>query len=175
VHAAGIDTVVINLGWLGDQIVERLGSGKRYGLEIIYSQEGEDILETGGGIHKALPQLGIEPFLVVNADIYTDMPVPDMQLSDSHLGHLVMVPTPEYRERGDFDLEEGLIRNGESAVLTFSGVAIYRPEFFDGCEAGRFPLAPMLREAADRGQLSGSLYKGLWADVGTPERLAALQ
>jgi MurNAc alpha-1-phosphate uridylyltransferase len=175
VHAAGIDTVVINLGWLGDQIVERLGSGKRYGLEIIYSQEGEDILETGGGIHKALPQLGIEPFLVVNADIYTDMPVPDMQLSDSHLGHLVMVPTPEYRERGDFDLEEGLNRNGESAVLTFSGVAIYRPEFFDGCEAGRFPLAPMLREAADRGQLSGSLYKGLWADVGTPERLAALQ
>ncbi|MCO4810833.1 MAG: nucleotidyltransferase family protein [Gammaproteobacteria bacterium] len=175
VHAAGIDTVVINLGWLGDQIVERLGSGKRYGLEIIYSQEGEDILETGGGIHKALPQLGIEPFLVVNADIYTDMPVPDMQISDSHLGHLVMVPTPEYRERGDFDLEEGLIRNGESAVFTFSGVAIYRPEFFDGCEAGRFPLAPMLREAADRGQLSGSLYKGLWADVGTPERLAALQ
>ena len=175
VHAAGIDTVVINLGWLGDQIVERLGSGKRYGLEIIYSQEGEDILETGGGIHKALPQLGIEPFLVVNADIYTDMPVPDMQISDSHLGHLVMVPTPEYRERGDFDLEEGLIRNGESAAFTFSGVAIYRPEFFDGCEAGRFPLAPMLREAADRGQLSGSLYKGLWADVGTPERLAALQ
>lgn len=175
VHAAGIRTVVINLGWLGDQIVERIGSGGRYGLEIIYSQEGDDILETGGGIHKALPDLGTDPFLVVNADIYTDMPVPSVQLGDSHLGHLVMVPTPDYRDHGDFDIDDGLIRNGESAAYTFSGVAIYRPEFFDGCEAGRFPLAPMLREAADLGQLSGSLYEGLWADVGTPERLAALQ
>lgn len=174
VHSAGIKTVVINLGWLGDQIVERVGSGQRYGLEVIYSQEGDDILETGGGIHKALPMLGSEPFLVVNADIYTDMPIPDVVLADRHLGHLVMVPTPDYRKSGDFDIEDGLIRNGDRAADTFSGVAIYRPEFFDGCEAGRFPLAPMLREAADHGQLSGSLYEGLWADVGTPERLAAL-
>ena len=175
VRAAGIRTVVINLGWLGDQIVERIGSGRRFGLEITYSQEGDDILETGGGIHKALPALGADPFLVVNADIYTDMPVPALQLDDAHLGHLVMVPTPDYRDHGDFDIDDGLIRNGEAAAYTFSGVAIYRPEFFDGCEAGRFPLAPMLREAADSGQLSGSLYEGLWADVGTPERLAALQ
>ena len=174
VQSAGVKTVVINLGWLGDQIVERVGSGQRYGLEVIYSQEGDDILETGGGIHKALPMLGSEPFLVVNADIYTDMPIPDIALADSHLGHLVMVPTPDYRSSGDFDIEDGLIRNGDRAAHTFSGVAIYRPEFFDGCEAGRFPLAPMLREAADHGQLSGSLYEGLWADVGTPERLAAL-
>jgi MurNAc alpha-1-phosphate uridylyltransferase len=174
IRAAGISTVVINLGWLGDKIVERVGSGRRYGLEVIYSQEGEDILETGGGIHKALPSLGSEPFLVVNADIYTDMPVPDLQLSDSHLGHLVMVPTPAYRDHGDFNISDGLIRNGDPAAYTFSGVAIYRPEFFAGCEAGRFPLAPLLREAADRGQLAGSLYEGLWADVGTPERLATL-
>jgi len=175
VRAAGISTVVINLGWLGDQIVERIGSGNRYGLEIIYSQEGDDILETGGGIHKALPALGTDPFLVVNADIYTDVPLSAVRLDDAHLGHLVMVPKPEYRDHGDFDIDDGLIRNGDSAAYTFSGVAIYRPEFFAGCEAGRFPLAPMLREAADRGQLSGSLYEGLWADVGTPERLAALQ
>lgn len=174
VRSAGIETVVINLGWLGEQIVERVGSGERYGLEVIYSQEGDDILETGGGIHKALPELGTDPFLVVNADIYTDMPVPDRQLRDNDLGHLVMVSTPEYRERGDFDIDQGLIRNGQSPAHTFSGVAIYRPEFFDGCEAGRFPLAPMLHEAADRGRLTGSLYEGLWADVGTPERLAAL-
>lgn len=172
VRSAGIQTVVINLGWLGDKIVERVGSGKRYGLEVLYSQEGDNILETGGGIHKAIPTLGAAPFLVVNADIYTDMPVPDMQLADDHLGHLVMVPTPDYREHGDFDIEAGLVRNGDKAAYTFSGVAIYRPEFFDGCEAGRFPLAPMLREAADRRALSGSLYQGIWADVGTPERLA---
>jgi MurNAc alpha-1-phosphate uridylyltransferase len=174
VQSAGIKTVVINLGWLGDKIVERVGSGSRYGLEVIYSQEGEDILETGGGIYKALPRLGEDPFLVVNADIYTDMPVPVVLLGDSHLGHLVMVPTPDYRDHGDFDIENGLIRNSDKAPYTFSGVAIYRTAFFDGCEAGRFPLAPLLREAADRGQLSGSLYDGTWADVGTPDRLAAL-
>jgi MurNAc alpha-1-phosphate uridylyltransferase len=169
VRSAGIKTVVINLGWLGDQIVERVGSGSRYGLEVIYSQEGNDVLETGGGIHKALPSLGSGPFLVVNADIYTDMPVPDVKLGDDHLGHLVMVPKPDYREHGDFDIVDGLIRNQDEASQTFSGVALYRPEFFDDCEAGRFPLAPLLREAA-----SGSLYEGLWADIGTPERLAAL-
>lgn len=175
VQAAGIRSVVINLGWLGDKIVERVGSGEQYGLDVIYSQEGDNILETGGGIHKALPYLGDEPFLVVNADIYTDMPVPVVELAAEHLGHLVLVPTPGYREHGDFDINNGLIRNGERAQHTFSGVAVYRPAFFEGCEAGRFPLAPMLREAADREQLSGSLYEGLWADVGTPERLAALQ
>ena len=174
VRRAGVRAVVINLGWLGDQIVERVGSGERYGLDVIYSEEGDDILETGGGIHNALPELGSDPFLVVNADIYTDMPVPNLQLAATALGHLVMVPTPEYRAHGDFDIDEGLIRNGPEPAYTFSGVAIYRPEFFDGCEAGRFPLAPMLREAADRGQLTGSLYEGRWADVGTPERLAAL-
>lgn len=171
--AAGISTVVINLGWLGDQIVARVGTGKRYGLEVIYSDEGDAVLETGGGIHNALPSLGNAPFLVINADIYTDMPVPGPEVGDHLLGHLVMVPTPGYRKHGDFDLEGGLIRTGDRPAYTFSGVAIYRPEFFDGCEAGRFSLVPMLFEAADRGQLSGSIYEGLWADIGTPERLAA--
>ena len=175
IHAAGVRTVVINLGWLGDRIVERVGSGERYGLNVSYSQEGENILETGGGIHKALPMLGDEPFLVINADIYTDMPMPRIELAAEHVGHLVMVPSPGYRDGGDFDIEDGLIRNGETQKLTFSGVAMYRPAFFDGCEPGRFPLAPMLREAADHGKLSGSLYQGLWADIGTPERLRAIQ
>jgi len=172
VHAAGIRSVVINLGWLGEQIVERVGSGARFGLDVIYSQEGDNVLETGGGIHKALPLLGPDPFLVVNADVCTDMPVPREPLAAGHLGHLVMVPTPDYRSHGDFNLDGGLVRNSERPSLTFSGIAIYRPEFFDGCKPGRFPLAPMLRAAADRGQLAGSLYEGFWADVGTPERLA---
>ena len=174
VRAAGITDVVINLGWLGERIVERIERGERYGLDVTYSDERGDVLETGGGIHKALPKLGDEPFLVVNADIYTDMPVPDTALADEHLGHLVMVPTPDYRPHGDFNIEDGLVRNGDDPAYTFSGVAIYRPELFEGCEAGRFPLAPLLREAADAGRLSGSVFEGLWADVGTPERLAAL-
>ena len=173
-QAACIKNVVINLGWLGEKIVERVGSGSRYGLEVVYSDEGDNVLETGGGIHKALPFLGSDPFLVVNADIFTDMPVPKAGLGPGSLGHLVMVPKPAYREHGDFDLRDGRIRNADAAALTFSGVAIYRPEFFAGCEPGRFPLAPLLREAADAGQLTGSLYEGYWEDVGTEERLNKL-
>jgi len=174
IRDAGIETAVINLGWMGNKIVERVGSGARYGLNVIYSQEGDNVLETGGGIHKALPLLGSDPFLVVNADIYTDMPVPDIKLAAHILAHLVLVPTPDYRAHGDFDLCDGLVRNARAAPLTFSGVAIYKPEFFIGCEAGKFPLAPMLREAADTGQLSGTLYEGLWADIGTKARLDAV-
>lgn len=173
-HAAGVQTVVINLGWLGEQIVERVGSGAAYGLNVLYSPEGEDILETGGGIHRALPMLGREPFLVVNADTYTDMPYPAPQLAADDLGHLVLVPTPDHKAKGDFELHDGRVRNSANPALTFSGVAVYRPDFFAECEPGRFPLAPMLRDAADADRLAGSIYSGLWRDVGTPERLAAL-
>jgi MurNAc alpha-1-phosphate uridylyltransferase len=172
-HGAGIEEVVINLGWHGEQIKQRIGSGSRFDLNVTYSDEGENILETGGGIHNALHLLGSDPFLVVNADIYTDMPVPDVSLADNTLGHLVLVATPEYREAGDFDLVAGLVRNSATPTLTYSGIAVYRPEFFDGCEAGRFSIVPMLRKAADDGRLQGSLYEGRWADVGTPGRLAA--
>lgn len=172
IRAAGITDVVINLGWLGEQIVERVASGSAFGLNVIYSPEGDNILETGGGIHRALPMLGEQPFVVVNADVYTDMPIPDVTLADSASGHLVLVPTPGYRSSGDFDLSHGLVRNTAAPTLTFSGVSCYRPEFFDGCEAGRFSIVPLLRRAANAGQLQGSKYDGFWADVGTPERLA---
>jgi MurNAc alpha-1-phosphate uridylyltransferase len=171
---AGIKDVVINLGWHGEQIRERVGSGSKYGLNVAFSDEGENILETGGGIHNALHLLGSDPFLVVNSDIYTDMPMTEIGLPENALGHLVLVPNPDYRDTGDFDLVDGLVRNSASPSLTYGGVAVYRPEFFDGCEAGRFSIVPMLRKTADDGRLQGALYKGLWADVGTPERLAAI-
>ena len=174
VRAAGVDTVVINLGWLGDQIVERVGSGSDYGLNVIYSPEGNDILETGGGIHRALPVLGDEPFLVVNADIYTDMPLHAAVLGDDDVGHLVLVPTPADKCGGDFDLIDKLARNGDIPDLTFSGIATYRPEFFADCEPGRFSVVPMLRAAADAGCLRGDVYAGRWSDVGTPQTLAEL-
>ncbi len=141
---------------------------------MIYSPEGDDILETGGGIHRALPLLGRDPFLVVNADIYTDMPLPPAELEGSDLGHLVLVPRPAHKQHGDFDLQDGRICDSADAAYTFSGVAVYRPDLFADCEPGRFPLAPMLRSAARTGRLAGSLYEGLWEDVGTPERLAEL-
>lgn len=171
--AAGIEDVVVNLGWLGHQIQNRIGSGSAFGLNVEFSDEGDDVLETGGGIHNALHLLGDEPFLVVNADIYTDMHVPDVTLTDKALGHLVLVPVPEYRDTGDFDLIDGLVRNSQTPSMTYGGIAIYRPELFDGCSAGRFSIVPMFRKAADEGRLQGALYEGLWADVGTSERLLA--
>ena len=173
-RSAGIETVVINLGWLGEQIADRVGSGHDYGLDVVYSPESDNILETGGGIHRALPLLGSEPFLVVNADIYTDIPLPPARLDGDDLGHLVLVPRPAHKERGDFDLRDGRIRDSGEAAYTFSGVAVYRPEFFADREPGRFPLAPMLKAAARADRLAGSLYEGLWEDVGTPQRLAEL-
>jgi N-acetyl-alpha-D-muramate 1-phosphate uridylyltransferase len=173
-HGMGAGSVVINLGWLGDSIVDRIGSGADYGLDVIYSPEGEHVLETGGGIHRALPLLGDDPFLVINADVYTDMPLPRAELRETDLGHLVLVPSPPHRRSGDFELVDGRVRNGDPPDLTFSGVAVYRPALFAGQDAGRFPLTPLLRSAADADRLGGSVYAGLWEDVGTPKRLAEL-
>jgi MurNAc alpha-1-phosphate uridylyltransferase len=174
VRAAGVRQVVINLGWLGEQIRERVGTGANYGLQVAYSDEGDNVLETGGGIHNALPLLGDQPFLVVNADIYTDIMPPVLPLAEDVDGHLVLVPTPAHKARGDFDLDGQRIGNSDSPAFTFSGIAVYRPEFFAGCARGRFALAPMLRRAAGAGRLSGEVYAGTWIDAGTPERLAEL-
>lgn len=171
--AAGFSNVVINLGWLGDAIMERVGSGARYGLTVAYSPEGDDVLETGGGIHRALPLLGEQPFLVVNADVYTDMPFP-RRIADDADAHLVLVPRPPHRRSGDFGIDDGRVRNDAAPEYTFSGVAVYRPGLFDGLEPGRFPLAPLLRAAANRGRVTGEVYRGMWEDVGTPARLDAL-
>ena len=168
---AGVRSVVVNLGWHGEQIAERLGSGERFGMTVTYSPEGENILETGGGIVRALPLLGDEPFLVVNADVFTDMPYDPRPLDDAD-GHLVLVPKPAYRPYGDFALEDGRVSNAEDRPYTFSGVAMYRPSMFANLEAGRFPLAPLLRDTADSGRLTGEVWNGMWEDVGTPERLA---
>jgi MurNAc alpha-1-phosphate uridylyltransferase len=172
--AAGVNMVVINLGWLGAKIIERIGGGSRFGLDVLFSDEGENVLETAGGIQRALPLLGREPFLVVNADIYTDMALPCPMPEKDELGHLVLVPKPSFRERGDFGINKGKLDNPAAPSYTFSGVASYAPAFFSDLEPGRAPLAPLLRAAAGRGELGASLYEGRWADVGTPERLAAL-
>ena len=171
---AGVTTVVINLGWLGEQIVERIGSGSKFGLQVIYSPEYDNVLDTGGGIHHALPLLGKDPFWVVNADTYTDFGLRELALEDNVLGHLILTPTPEHKDVGDFDLVDGLVSNNGIRPLTYSGIAVYRPELFAGQEDGRFSLVPLIRDAADAGRLSGSIYEGLWEDIGTAERLAKL-
>jgi MurNAc alpha-1-phosphate uridylyltransferase len=179
IKAAGIETVVINLGWLGEKIIERIGSGSRFGMNVVYSPEGENVLETGGGIHRALPMLGAEPFLVVNADIFTDMPMPVPDFDAGTMGKLILVPTPPQKSHSDFDVDSDdpdnyRLRNSSSPQLTFSGVAIYRPEFFAECSPGRFSIVPLLRAAADADQLAADVYVGDWADIGTAASLTAL-
>ncbi len=171
---AKINTAVINLGWLGEKIAERIGSGQQFGLQIVYSPEYDDILDTGGGIKRALPLLDSTPFWVINADVYTDMPLPRPKLAADSLAHLVLVPTPAHKANGDFELRDGKVINSDNQDLTYSGIAFYRPEFFTDSGGGRFSVVPLMREAADRGQLDGSVYEGIWHDVGTPERLEAL-
>ncbi|MEM9689194.1 MAG: N-acetylmuramate alpha-1-phosphate uridylyltransferase MurU [Pseudomonadota bacterium] len=169
---AGVDTAVINLGWLGARLQDHLGGGERFGVQIIYSDEGDEILETGGGIVRALPFLGNDPFLVVNADIVTDIDFASLALPDDADVHLVLVPRPADRERGDFGIDKGRLSNA-SPELVFSGVSLYRPAFFKACRVERFSVAPMLRQAANEGRASAHCYAGYWADVGTPARLEA--
>lgn len=171
---AGIKEIVINHARLGAQIEEVLGDGGRYGARITYSGEGEQALETGGGIHKALPLLGNAPFAVVNADICTDYPFAQLPCQPEGLAHLVLVGNPAHHEAGDFALAEGRVTSGSGNRLTFSGIGVYRPELFAACRPGRFPLAPLLREAIDLERVSGEYYSGHWRDIGTPQRLREL-
>lgn len=174
--AGGFREVVVNTAWLGDMIPAALGSGGQYGLAITYSHERPEALETGGGIFQALPLLGSGPFLLVNGDVWTDVDLGALRRDppEGSLAHLVLVRNPPQHPRGDFVLDGGAVSEGEGLRHTYSGVGIYRPEFFAGCTPGRFPLLPLLRRAIAQRALSGELHQGRWYDIGTTERLAAL-
>lgn len=174
--AAGFSSVVINLSWLGGQIRAHLGDGARFGVAIEYSEEGPEPLETGGGILRALPLLAPGPFLVVNGDIWTDYQYAGLRdrLAAPDLAHLVLVPNPPQHAAGDFLLRDGRMLEEPGERLTFSGLGVYRPELFAGRTDGIFRLAPLLRTAARAGRVSAERYDGVWHDIGTPERLAAL-
>lgn len=173
--AAGVRELAINHAHLGGQIEETLGDGSRFGVSIRYSAEGEgQALETGGGIFKALPLLGPDPFLVVNADIWTDCPFGHLGLSSDDLAHLVLVENPPQHRQGDFALDDKRVRSDGSPRYTFSGIGVYRPELFAGCSPGAFPLAPLLRRAMAEDRVGGRLHRGRWFDIGTPQRLGEL-
>jgi len=174
--AAGFREVVVNTAWLGDQIETVLGSGATYGLSIAYSHERPEALETGGGIFNALPLLGAEPFLLVNGDVWTDINFAPLRRAPDEgvLAHLVLVENPPQHPRGDFRLEQSRVLEGEGTRHTYSGIGIYRPEIFAGCEPGKFSLLPVLRRAIEAGALTGELHRGRWSDIGTIDRLNAL-
>lgn len=171
---AGIDRLVINHAWLGEQLEDALGDGAALNVCISWSPE-EQPLETAGGIIRALPLLGAEPFLLVNGDIWCDVDFADLRLPSDKLAHLVLVPNPPFKQGGDFLLDGSVVGNpvdGERAqALTFSGISVLSPALFEGLADGPLPLAPLLRAAADRGLVSGEVHGGRWIDVGTPERL----
>lgn len=165
---AGFTEIVINLSWLGNQIRDFLGNGTDFNVAIEYSDEPE-ALETAGGILQALPQLG-ERFVTVNADIFTDYDFVRLQHSDSK-AHLVLVENPQHNPGGDFSLTDSMLGNDASPRYTFSGIAQYRSDFFEGLTPGKRALAPLLQAAASQKQVTGELFRGSWADIGTLERL----
>lgn len=172
---AGVTDIIINTAWLAEQIHQALGNGEVFHVNIRYSDEGT-ALETAGGIIRALPLLGDDPFVVINGDIWCDYPLTSLPaLGHNDLAHLVLVDNPEHNPEGDFSLNNDHVTNEGLPMLTFSGIGIYRRALFDNKPSGPLPLAPILREQCDQGRITGSHYSGCWTDVGTMERLQQIE
>lgn len=175
----GVIDIVINSAWLADVLIGALGDGSQFGVNILWTRE-EEGLETAGGIINALPLLGTEPFILVNGDVWTTFDFTsllEIQL-DQDLAHLVFVKNPPQHLQGDFTLVNGRAYTFEQAQqgedLTYSGVAVLHPQMFAGLENGKRPLAPLLKQAMLDGRVSAEKMHASWVDVGTPERLTAL-
>jgi MurNAc alpha-1-phosphate uridylyltransferase len=170
---AGSKEIVINIAHLGYMIPEALGDGSKWGVKLHYSDEQKGGgLESAGGIVKALPLLGNEPFLVVNGDVWCDYEFDStFELGEGILAHLILVPNPEHNVSGDFDLKKGLVTSEGKARYTFSGIGYYSPNLFKWLEHGKRALGEVLRDTMKHDAVSGEVYDGMWRDIGTPERL----
>ena len=172
---AGFDDIIINLAYLGTSVASTLGNGEQFNARISYSHEGENGLETAGGIIHALPLLGSEPFLVVNGDIASDFCFAKLYNKTIELAHLVLVSNPPHHTGGDFGLQNNRVQAHANSQYTFSGIGLYRPELFSGVQPGISRLAPLLRKAMHEDQVSGEYHPGFWMDIGTPQRLKELE
>ena len=175
----GVTEIVINAAWLADVLIGTLGDGSQFGVTIRWMREDQG-LETAGGIINALSLLGDEPFILVNGDVWTTFDFAsllDVNLKGD-LAHLVFAPNPEQHPKGDFTLANGRAyafeqdQHGEN--LPFSGVSVIDPKLFAGLEQGKRPLAPLLKQGMLDGKISAEKMSAAWVDVGTPERLMAL-
>jgi len=166
----GVRDIIINICYHADQIKNALGDGSRYGAIFHYSEEKE-ALETGGGIFQALPLLGDQPFIVLSSDVITDYPLQHLSREPAKLAHLILVNNPVYHPRGDFCLRDSVIYCADQNEFTFANVGIYRPELFANCEAGKFRLGNLLKDAVKNSQVTGEYYQGVWHNVGTAEDL----
>lgn len=170
---AGFGRVIINLAWLGGQIRDALGDGTRFGLAIVYSEEPPGALETAGGIVHALALLRSDHFVLVSGDVLCDFPLDTLALGDDVDAKLVMVDNPAHHRHGDFALADGRLRPaGDGITLTYAGIGCFRRALFEPLPPGRRPLREVLEAAMVRGRMAGCHHRGLWMDVGTPERLA---
>lgn len=169
---AGFNDIVINVAHLGQQIIEYCGDGKRWGVNIVYSNEGTQALETAGGIAKALPLLGDAAFVVVNADVVCDYDLSALRQKTVDWAHLVMVANPQHHQQGDFGVDDqGRLSCVVESKSTYSGIGVYHPRLFAGVPAQPLKLRPVLDEAIQAGHLTGELFGGRWDDIGTVERL----
>ncbi|MGZ4959078.1 MAG: N-acetylmuramate alpha-1-phosphate uridylyltransferase MurU [Methylomonas sp.] len=170
--AAGFRDIVINVAHLGRQIKDHCGNGHQWGASIVYSDEGENALETAGGIAFALPLLGDKPFLVINADIVCNFPLAGLRNKKIDMAHLVLVDNPQHHPLGDFNLaKNGLLTEQGEEKLTFSGIGVYHPDLFRNIPIAPMKLRPVLEKVMQQGQVSGERFEGLWLDIGTPQRL----
>ncbi|HEY5665108.1 MAG TPA: nucleotidyltransferase family protein [Gammaproteobacteria bacterium] len=169
--AGSIRDVVINLSYRGDMIRAAVGDGSRFGVRVIYAEEGPEPLETAGGIINALPLLGDSPFLVVNADVVSDFEFGDLALGDA-LGTLVLVPNPPHSPRGDYGIDATSVLTHDEPKYTFAGISLLSPALFAGLAPGRRPLSQVFEHAIRSRSLRGQIHAGLWFDVGTADRLA---
>ena len=187
--AAGFDEVVVNTAHLAAQFPAVLGDGSRWGLRLVYSHEGDEPLETGGGMLHALTHLGDAPFALVNGDVWTDFDFARLPREPSGVAHLVLVDNPPQHARGDFMLEaDGRVCADGEPRLTYAGIGVFRPALLDhwqddlaaaghawsGTRPPRFALVHLLRAAMHRGEVGGEHHRGRWTDVGTPQRVAEL-
>lgn len=170
---AGIKDIVINTAWLGDVIPEYLGNGAYWGVNLTYSHE-TSALETAGGIRKTIEFFESDPFMVVSGDVWTDFDF-SLLTKPKAKAHLVLVTNPVHHPEGDFGLDNGTVLASAASQYTFSGIGVYQPEVFADLELdAAAPLAPLLRELMQEREVTGQLYQGQWHDIGTPERLDAL-
>lgn len=183
--AAGLTDLVINHAHLGQKIVDTLGTGEEFGASISYSAEPPGALETAGGIANALSLLDNAPFLVVNGDVWCNWDfrlatgIAQKMQQNNELAHLILVQNPAHHTRGDFSLKKGLLQFAASDVnehvYTYSGIGVYAPELFEGVPSQTpVKLRPLLDKGIAKQRIAGALHTGRWVDVGTPERLQAL-
>lgn len=166
---AGYERVVINHAYLGGKIVQYLGCGARWNLEICYCAEPPGGLETGGGIYNALRWLNPDHFLTINADIFSNYSLNNFIYEDKAPIQLLLIENPPNRKEGDFGLKDGLVTNDK--LFTFTGISYYRTEVIHQLQMGRFSITPIIRKYASQGLVRGQLLKGYWLDIGTPQML----